>query len=585
MNMLTEQLIGWVWLWPMVLAVLIGWPRLRPYAMATLLLAVLPGWVLWGAAWGIADLDVEPIRQAWSFWLLGSQWRLDPLSHGWLGLTLVVWTLAALHSLVMVSENKTRYAMFFLLSLSGSLMWVLAGDAVSFYLGFSLMSLSAWGLVIHEGTVKALRAGRWYLVLALIGELILFVGVVARAAETNTILLSDWQILTSSDWILVCVWLGLAIKVGMPLLHVWLPLAHPAAPVPASAVLSGVMIKAGVIGWWLLFPSEAMAQSAWSEWMLWLGVVTMFYGAVFGLMQSDPKTLLAYSSISQMGWLIWGLGWVWQMESPEVGMLWLSAFALHHGLVKGGLFLSVGWIKQPSVMAYPWLRTLTWMGVIILALVLSGLPLTSGDWVKTALKAEAESIGATIPASLLWLGGLATALLMVRFVKLLQNVSVQKPTKTVTPVLTKKVIGVWFSWVALVTLVLVWPWWQANHWMIPGVWQGSLQGLWPIAIAILLIQNWRWLRWPELTTPPGDVLVWYQWVGCSAQSQLKRLNRKWQAYKRLAARCWRHWQSSHLLKNDWRTRWETTLSDWQVIIGSFMLLVVLIGLSVMGLAK
>jgi len=582
MTMLTEQLIGWVWVWPMVLAALIGWPQLRPFAMLSLVLAVLPGWVLWGSAWGIADLDVDPIHQAWSFWLLGSQWRLDTLSHSWLGLTLMVWTLAALHSFVMVSANKTRYALFFLLSLSGSLMWVLAADAVSFYLGFSLMSLSAWGLVIHEGTGKALRAGRWYLVLAIIGELILFVGVVARAAETGTTLLSDWQTLASSDWILVCLWLGLAIKVGVPLLHVWLPLAHPAAPVPASAVLSGVMIKAGVIGWWLLFPSEAMAQSAWPEFMLWLGVVTMFYGAVFGLMQDDPKTLLAYSSISQMGWLIWGLGWVWQIESPEIGMLWLSAFALHHGLVKGGLFLSVGWIKQPSVMASPWLRTLTWVGVVILALVLSGLPLTSGDWVKTALKAEAENIGATVPSSLLWLGGLATALLMVRFVKILRNLSDQKLTQTANPVLTKKVIGVWFSWVSLVVLVLVWPWWQANHWITANVWQGSVHGLWPIAIAIILIQIWHWLRWPELTTPPGDVLVWYQWLGGNAQSGFKRLSRKWQANKRLAVRRWRHWQPRHLLKNDWRSRVEAVFSDLQIIVGSFMLLVILIGLSLFG---
>lgn len=583
MNALTEQLIGWVWVWPLLLAALMGWPRLRPFAMPALIFAVLPGWVLWGAAWGLPDLGVDPINQAWSFWLLGSQWRLDTLSHGWLGLTLVMWTLAALHSSVMVTAHKARYALFFLLSLAGSLLWVLAADAVSFYLGFSFMSLSAWGLVIHEGSSKALHAGRWYIALALIGELVLFVGVVARAAETGTTTLSDWQTMASTDWILVCLWLGLAIKVGVPLLHVWLPLAHPAAPVPASAVLSGVMIKAGVIGWWLLFPSEAMAQTAWPEFMLWVGLLTMFYGAVFGLMQNDPKTLLAYSSISQMGWLIWGLGWVWQMESPKIGMLWLSAFALHHGLVKGGLFLSVGWVKHPSVMTYSWLRTITWIGVGILALVLSGLPLTSGDWVKTALKSEAENIGATVPSSLLWLGGLATALLMVRFVSVLRDLSDQKPTQTEKSVLTKKVIGVWLSWIALVGLVVVWPWWQASNWATANVWQGSVHGLWPIAIALILIWGWRWMRWPEFTTPPGDILAWYQWLGGHTQSWFKHQHRTWQANKCLAARRWRHWQTNHLLKSHWQTRWEARLSDWQILTGTLMLLVVLIGLSVIGL--
>ncbi|MDR9499157.1 MAG: complex I subunit 5 family protein [Hydrogenovibrio sp.] len=580
MSSLMQHMIGWVWLWPLGVAVLLAWPLLRRRAMPLLLLALLPGWALWGLAWGLPDLAMGKIDQAWSFWLLGSQWRLDALSHSWLGLTLVVWTLAALHSLVMVSAHQARYALFFLLSLSGSLLWVLAADAVSFYLGFSLMSLSAWGLVIHEGSRKAQRAGRWYLVLALIGELTLFVGVVARAAETGTTTLSDWSSMPDADWVLICLWLGLAIKVGVPLLHVWLPLAHPAAPVPASAVLSGVMIKAGVIGWWLLLPSEMMAQTAWPEFMLWLGVLTMFYGAVFGLMQSDPKTLLAYSSISQMGWLIWGLGWVWQMGTPEAGMLWLSAFALHHGLVKGGLFLSVGWVKQSVLMAQPGLRTATWIGVGVLALVLAGLPLTSGDWVKTALKAEADNAEAVVPSTVLWLGGLATALLMVRFVTVLRGLGGHKPTAAGNQTLTTRMIGVWFSWVALVGLVLVWPWWQTGHWGTGHVWSGSVQGLASVVTALLLVWLWRRLRWPEWEAPPGDVLVGYQWLGAHAHKVFKQRHRSWRVRKRLAARRWRHWQTARLLKSHWRTRWETRFADWRMITGGMMLIALLIGLSV-----
>jgi formate hydrogenlyase subunit 3/multisubunit Na+/H+ antiporter MnhD subunit len=580
-----QTMIGWVWLWPLGLAVLLLWPLLRRMAMPLLLLGLLPAWAFWALAWGAPELAMGRIDQAWSFWLLGSHWRLDALSHSWLGLTLVVWTLAALHSWVMVSAHQARYALFFLLSLSGSLLWVLAADAVSFYLGFSLMSLSAWGLVIHEGSSKALRAGRWYLVLALIGELTLFVGVVARAAETGTTTLSDWASVAGADWVLICLWLGLAIKVGVPLLHVWLPLAHPAAPVPASAVLSGVMIKAGVIGWWLLLPSEVMGQTAWPDFMLWLGVLSMFYGAVFGLMQSDPKTLLAYSSISQMGWLIWGLGWVWQMGTPEVGMLWLSVFALHHGLVKGGLFLSVGWVKQSAVMAQPWLRSATWIGVGLLALVLAGLPLTSGDWVKTALKAEAGNVETVVPSTLLWLGGLATALLMVRFVKVLRDLAGHTSALTEKPTLTKSVIGVWSSWVGLVGLVLVWPWWQADYWgtWSGPVWSGSVQGGVSIATALLLVWLWRWLRWPAFEVLPGDVLVGYQWLGDQAHKVFKQLRRSWRARKRLAVRRWHHWQTARLLKSQWRTRWETRLADWRMMTGSLMLIVLLIGLSVLAL--
>ncbi|NCP58017.1 MAG: hypothetical protein GW843_09670, partial [Thiomicrospira sp.] len=72
------------------------------------------------------------------------------------------------------------------------------------------------------------------------------------------------------------------------------------------------------------------------------------------------------------------------------------------------------------------------------------------------------------------------------------------------------------------------------------------------------------------------------WLGGNAQSGFKRLSRKWQANKRLAVRRWRHWQTRYLLKNDWRSRVEAVFSDLQIIVGSFMLLVILIGLSLFG---
>lgn len=535
--MIGMTLFSTLWIWPLLLAALMALPSLRQWSGSLLVIALLPGWWLWGLAWTATPLDWH---QAWSFWLLGAHWRLDDLSHAWLGLTLGVWTLAALHSGVMVTRNRARYAVFFLLSLSGSLLWVLAGDAVSFYLGFSLMSISAWGLVMHEGSPKALRAGRWYLVLALMGELVLFVGVVARAAETGTLRLADWQSLPGTDWVLLCLWLGLAIKAGVPLLHVWLPLAHPAAPVPASAVLSGAMIKAGVIGWWLLLPSQVLVETAWPEWMLWLGVLTMLYGAVFGVMQSDPKTLLAYSSISQMGWLIWGLGWVWQMGAPEVGMLWLSAFALHHGLVKSGLFLSVGWLKPEQGLS-SWQRGATWVGVGVLALALTGVPLSSGDWVKTGLKAQAQSVPLQVSGLWLWLGGLATALLMLRFVTLLWRAQSSvglgrgRPTSHT---------AVWLVWWCAIGLAWGWFFFQAqirSGWILPAV---GLSGLSVLGAAVLLL--WLGRLWPfsvwrgawtgAWTVAPGDVLVWYQAIGQRLAHWLHQGHLRWQAGRLIGAR-------------------------------------------------
>ncbi|KUJ71084.1 complex I subunit 5 family protein [Thiomicrospira sp. WB1] len=569
------HLFSTLWIWPLLLAALLALPAVRKGSGSLLVIALLPGWSLWGLAWTATPLDWH---QAWSFWLLGAHWRLDALSHAWLGLTLAVWTLAALHSEVMVACNRARYAVFFLLSLSGSLLWVLAGDAVSFYLGFSLMSISAWGLVMHEGTPKALRAGRWYLVLALIGELVLFVGVVARAAETGTLRLADWQALPGTDWVLLCLWLGLAIKAGVPLLHVWLPLAHPAAPVPASAVLSGVMIKAGVIGWWLLLPGQVLVETHWPQAMLWLGLLTMLYGAVFGVMQTDPKTLLAYSSISQMGWLIWGLGWVWQMGAPEVGMLWLSAFALHHALVKSGLFLSVGWLKAQSQMP-GWQRTATWLGVGLLALALAGVPLSSGDWVKTALKVQAAGVAHQVSGVGLWLGALATALLMGRFLMVLRTLDTLRPVQD-APDRAGLNPWVWLSW--WLGIATAWGWfvWQIQAWGV-GYAPSWLSGLTPLFVAVLLLWVWHRLRLRGPAVAPGDVLVWYEWLWHLLARPLHQGHLRWHHWQQSWPRRLQTWYGRVAC---WFSRWHTrsakagrnAQSEWAWLMGAMMALVLIL---------
>ena len=94
---------------------------------------------------------------------------------------------------------------------------------------------------------------------------------------------------------------------GLVPLHVWLPLAHPAAPMPASAVLSGAIIKAGVIGLIRFLPLDG-SLADWSAGLTSLGLVTAFYAVAVGITQANPKTVLAYSSVSQMGFVAAVLG-------------------------------------------------------------------------------------------------------------------------------------------------------------------------------------------------------------------------------------------------------------------------------------
>lgn len=499
-------MLAMIWLWPLLLAFSLAWPGLRPYGTKLLPWALLPALGLGlGFGWQLMADASTTLHLEWPNILLGTRLKLDALAFIWLSFSVLVWGAAALHSRWVQDAFAWRYALFFLLSLAGSLGLIVSADAVSFYLAFSLMSLTAWGLVVHERHALALRAARWYILLALLGELTLFVGIVARAAELGSTDLSLWAQTSSAGWGLALIWLGLAVKVGVPILHVWLPLAHPAAPVPASAVLSGVMIKAGLIGWWLLLPSQTMLNSEWLPLMPWLGVATMLFGGILGLMQTDPKAVLAYSSISQMGWLIWGIGWVWQSANPEWMMLWVAAFAFHHALIKGGLFLAVGWVKfsAPNARWMPWV----WGLVILLALLLAGLPFTSGALLKAEMKSVSADVLYQLPSSLLLAGSVATSLLMIHFVRRLAQVEVQpKP-------LVKSAL---MSWFALVGLALVWPY----AFMTPS-WDAGLYDIQPIALAIILALAWRIRMNRQWLLPPGDMVVLLE----TAWTKLSQVNK------------------------------------------------------------
>ena len=161
-----------------------------------------------------------------------------------------------------------------------------------------------------------------------------------------------------------------------------MPLTYSAAPIPAAAVLSGAGVKAGVIGLIRFLPLGTPLEG-WGGALAAIGFLSALYGVVFGLTQRNPKVILAYSSISQMGVIAAALGTALGNEHADASLN-VAFYAANHVLVKAALFLTIGALAMRGAR----LSHATLLLAAILALSLAGLPLTGGALAKLALKAQ-----------------------------------------------------------------------------------------------------------------------------------------------------------------------------------------------------
>ena len=309
--------------------------------------------------------------------------------------------------------NADRFAVAWLLTMAGSLGVFIAADLLTFYLVYALVSVPAYYLVAHDEDASSRRAGGVYMAFALLGEAVLLIAFVMLAAgepSGATQIRDVVAALPSSPWrdaALALIILGFGMKIALVPLHGWMPLTYTAAPIPAAAVLSGAGVKAGVIGLIRFLPLGATLPG-WGEALVWVGFISAFYGVAIGVTQRDPKTMLAYSSISQTGVIAAAFGMA--LVSADQGAATNVAFyAANHVLVKAALFLSVGAVAALDGRA----RTLALIVAALLGLSLAGLPLTGGALAKLAVKDQLGD-GAVGVAS--QLSGAATTALMLVFV-------------------------------------------------------------------------------------------------------------------------------------------------------------------------
>ena len=418
-------------LFPLLLILLLLWRRSRALAAAlapwaavpALLLALYAAFgaalsaTLAGPAVSLAAPAAPPMALEWPQLLLGLRFGLDGLGTVFLLLAGLLWSLAGWATHRYHRHDERRHALwgFWLAALSGNLWLIVAQDAIGFYAGFALMSFAAYGLVVHARSADAWRAGRVYLIMAVLGEALLLSGLLLRVAGSESLALPlEGNGGAHASLSTALIFLGFGVKAGVLGLHLWLPLAHPVAPTPASTVLSGVMIKAGLLGWMRFLPLGAEPWPLLGAAALLLGLLAALIAVLIGLTQRQPKVLLAYSSISQMGFMTLGIGaallhpGAWPALAPA-----LALYALHHGLAKGTLFLGVAALAQATGTARRWALAMQ----ALPALALAGLPLSSGFWAKDGLKQALSSLPAPWPEALTWLlpiGALGTTLLMLR---------------------------------------------------------------------------------------------------------------------------------------------------------------------------
>ncbi len=395
--------------------------------------------------------------------------------------------------------DAERFAVFWLLTLTGSIGVFICVDIAGFFLSYCLVSLAAWGLVVHAETPRAWRAGGVYVAFAILGETLLLMGLVLLAASTpgERLLIRDAvAALPGSPWRGVIPGLliaGFGAKIALLPLHVWMPLTYRAAPIPAAAVLSGAGVKAGVIGL-IRFLPLSIPLPFWGDALIVIGLAGAYWGVVIGITQDHPKTVLAYSSISQMGFIAALFGAALAAGEGSAATP-IAFYAVCHVLVKGSLFLAAGVAAAEKRRR----NLLVLLPAGILGLGLAGLPLTGLGLGKLAVKAI---LGGGAAGLLGTLAAAGTTLLMLHFLARLAasetGQTARAPSGLLIPWLTMAVAGV----------VLPWVWYgTATGGALSDVLKpGALwSGLWPVLIGIalaLLLQRSRLPRIPE-----GDVIA------------------------------------------------------------------------------
>lgn len=346
----------------------------------------------------------------------GGGWGIPVAGDPW---ALGMWALAlVVHGAVLLHERARPGAFHPVLTLlvGSCLAAVVSGDLFNLYVTLELVSLLSFILVGYEGQPRAVWAGLQYLILATVGMTLYLLGVGLVYGKLGTLSLSAIAALgrgLSDPAVAIGAGLlvaGAAIKGGVFLFGLWLPPAHGYAPTGVSVVLSAVVVKTGVVALARLAAAFPVGPI-----LVAIGILTGFGGLVYALWERDLKVFLAFSTVSQLGYILIGLGLGGQ------ALLGAILYAVAHGLFKGLLFLAAGQaIEETGEREIASLAgRLSWptaLGLAVGTWAIAGLPPLAGFAAKGALTADLSPMARAVLGAL----SVGTAALCARLIPLLR---------------------------------------------------------------------------------------------------------------------------------------------------------------------
>ncbi len=346
-------------------------------------------------------------------------------------------------------EKRGRFYFFFLATLCATEGVFLSADLYTTFLFFEIMTFTSYAWVIQNETPAAMKAGKLYLSIAITGGMATLMGLFMLYRLTGTLMIEELaarcagvEDRTALYTAAFCILAGFGAKAGLFPLHDWLPAAHPVAPAPASALLSGVLTKTGVFGVLIVTAQIMSGDKLWGGVLFLLGMITLLIGAVRALFETGMKYILAFSSLSQIGFIMVGVGLMALLGTENT----LAAngtvlYMMNHSLVKLVLFLLAGVIDRSAgsldineIRGYCRNKPLLHVIYLCSAASLSGIPLFCGYQSKTLLHEAIvayANIGGGLITAAEWLFLLGGGMTLAYLLKIYIAVFVEKPVNPV----------------------------------------------------------------------------------------------------------------------------------------------------------